>query len=307
MAIEPEPPEGLRFRGVVSLRGEWMISCAERHRPEAVTTDGMRLLASARQAAIALGIASLTLGVAFATVYLVGPITPEQSARLNVALGVLVVAATAAATGLAVFVGLTRERTARGAPVGVAGPGLLLCLLACGATMVLAVTGMAMRVGSPIETAGEAIFTTHGGEVQGVQERIRVPLPPGWRFRYGRQAWREGTLIDERGHHVLSFAVSIAPAYFGDSLRSFAAERERGAAKQRPGVKGRFRDGPRGLQWMIDIAPGPSSRRGAQIAEQWGPEVLYFLMIVLPQGSDLDPAAIADRLSLAAEIPARGQ
>jgi hypothetical protein len=261
-----------------------------------------------RRTAITLGIAGLTVGAAFAIVYLVGPITPEQSARLNVALGVLVALATAAAIGVAVFLGLTRDRISRGAPAGFAGRGLLLCLVACGATMVLGVTGMTMRVGSPVETAGEAIFTTHGGEVQGLHDRIRVPLPSGWRFRYGRQSWREGTLIDERGRHVLRLAVSIAPSYiFGDSLRSFAAERERRAANPHPGVKGRFRDGPRGQQWVIDIAPGPSAPRAAQIAEQWGPQVLYFLVTVLPEGSDLDPAAIADRLSLAAEIPVRGK
>ena len=268
----------------------------------------MRLVASTRQTAIAIGYASLTVGVAFATVYLVGPITPAQSAWLNVALSGLVVLASAAAVGVAVCLGVLRVRSARGAPAGFAGRGLLLSLLACGVIMTLAVTGMAMRVGSPIETAGEAIFTTHGGELQGPHERIRVPLPAGWRFRYGRQAWREGTLIDERGRHVLSLAVSIAPGYiFGDSLRSFAAERERGAAPPQPGLKGRFRDGPRGPQWVVDIAPGPARRRGAQIAEQWGPEVLYVLVSVLPDGSDLDPAAIADRLSRAAEIPARGK
>lgn len=270
----------------------------------------MRPVASARRIPITLGVAGLIVGAAFATVYLVGPITPEQSAWLNVAFGVLVVAATAAAIGVAVFLVLRRERMSRGAPAGFAGPGLILCLLACGAIMVLAVTVMAMRVGSPIETAGEAIFTTHGGEVFGPHERIRVPLPSGWRFRYGRQAWREGTLLDERGRHVLRLAVSIAPSsIYGDSLRSFAAERERGAAFQHPGMKGRFRDGPRGLQWVIDISPGPdpSRPRGAQIAEQWGPEVLYFLVTVLPEGSDLDPAAIADRLSLVAEISARGK
>jgi hypothetical protein len=259
-----------------------------------------------RRIAIILGSASLIVASAFATVYLVGPITLRQSTFLNVALGLLVVVASAASLGLAVFLGLMRVRVSRGAPAGFAARGLHFSLVACVATMVLAVTAMAMRVGSPIETAGEAIFTTHGGEVQGLHERIRVPLPSGWRFRYGRQAWREGTLIDERGRHVLRLAVSIAPrSIYGDSLRSFAAERERGAANQH--LKGRFRDGPRGQQWVIDIVPGPGRSRGAQIAEQWGGEVLYFLVTVLPEASDLDPAAIADRVSLAAEIPARGK
>ena len=261
-----------------------------------------------RRAAIILGSVALIVGAAFATMYLVGPITPAQSTGLNVAFGVLVVLATASGIGVAVFVARTRDRISRGAPVGGAGRGLLLCLLAGGATVVPAVTVMTMRVGSPIETAGEAIFTTHGGEVQGPHERIRVPLPEGWRFRYGRQSWREGVLIDERGRHVLVFAVSIAPrSIYGDSLRSFAAEQERGAASRHSGARGRYRDGPRGPQWVIDVAAGPSSRRGRQIAEQWGPEVLYFLVSVLPDGADFDPAAIADRLSRAAEIPARGK
>ncbi len=271
-----------------------------------MTTDWKRLVAPSRTGVI-VGTAGLTVGAAFATVYLVGPITLEQSALLNVALGLLVISATVATIGVAVFLGLSRVRISRGVPAGSAGPGLLICLIACGVTMVLAVIGMAMRVGSPIETAGEAIFTTHGGEVSGVHERIHVPLPSGWRFRYGRQAWREGTLIDERGRSVVSLAVSIAPSnIFGNSLRSFAAERERGAANQQSGVKGRFRDGPRGLQWVIDM-PGPSSPRGTQIAEEWGPEVLYFLVTVLREGSDLDPVAISDRLSLAAEVPPRGK
>ena len=68
-------------------------------------------------------------------------------------------------------------------------------------------------------------------------------------------------------------------------------------------MKGKFRDGPRGEQWVIDLAP---ARRGVRIAEQWRGEVLYFLVAALPEGSDLDPAAIADRLSLAAEVPVRG-
>ena len=261
-----------------------------------------------RQIAIVLGSASLTVGAAFAIMYLVGPITPRQSTLLNVAFGVLVVAASAAMIGVVACLALMRVRISRGAPAGFAARGLRLCLVACGAIMFLAVTAMTMRVGSPIETVGEAIFTTHGGELQGPHERIRVPLPSGWRFRYGRQAWREGTLIDERGRHVLRLAVSIAPGYiYGDSLRSFAAERERGAANQDSGVKGRFRDGPRGPQWVVDIVPGPRRSRGAQIAEQWGSEVLYFLVTVLPEGSDLDPAAIANQVSLAAEIPARGK
>jgi hypothetical protein len=266
--------------------------------------DRMTYIPSRRQNAIGFGIVGLTVGVAFGTVYLVGPITPEQSARLNIAFGVLVAFATVASVGVVVCLGLTRVRTSRGAPVGFAGPGLIICLVACVATMVLAVTGMAMRVGSPIETAGEAIFTTHGGEIEGPHERIRIPLPTGWRFRYGRQAWREGTLIDERGRHVLTFAVSIAPGYiYGNSVQSFGAERERDAPSQRPGVKGKFRDGPRGEQWVFDLAP---ARRGVQIAEQWRGEVLYFFVAALPEGSDLDPAAIADRLSLAAEVPVRG-
>src|SRR3989441_6968460 len=54
-----------------------------------MTTDEMRPVASKHRTAITLGIAGLTVGAAFATVYLVGPITPEQSAHLNVAFGVL--------------------------------------------------------------------------------------------------------------------------------------------------------------------------------------------------------------------------
>jgi hypothetical protein len=197
----------------------------------------------------------------------------------------------AAGLGLAGFLALARVRLARRTPPGFAGRGIFLCLAACGVTMVLAVIAMTMRVGSPIETAGEAIFTTHGGELQGPHARIRVPLPAGWRFRYGRQAWREGTLIDERGRHVLRLAVSIASrSTFGD-----------------PGAKGRLRAGPRGPQWVIDVVPGPSRPHGTQIAEEWGPEILYVLVSVLPAGADLDPAAMADRLSRAAEIPARGK
>ena len=261
-----------------------------------------------RRIGIILGSAGLIVGAAFTTVHLVGPITPRQGTLLNVALGLLVVAASAASLGVAVSLGLTRLRISRGAPPGFATRGLRLSLFACVATMVLAVTAMAMRVGSPIETAGESIFTTHGGEVLGPHERIRVLLPPGWRLRYGRQAWREGTLIDERGRHVLRLVVAIAPrSIFGDSLRSFAAERERDAANHAPGAKGRFRDGARGPQWVIDLVPGPGRSRGTQIAEQWGSEVLYFLVTVLPEGSDFNPAAIADQGSLAAEIPARGR
>ena len=54
---------------------------------------------STRRTAISLAFVGLTVGAAFATVYLVGPITPQQSAYLNVAFGVLVVLASAASIG----------------------------------------------------------------------------------------------------------------------------------------------------------------------------------------------------------------
>ena len=73
--------------------------------------DRMTYKPSSRQNAIGFAIVGLTVGVAFGTVYLVGPITPEQSSRLNIAFGILVAFATVASVGEAVCLGLTRVRT----------------------------------------------------------------------------------------------------------------------------------------------------------------------------------------------------
>jgi hypothetical protein len=253
--------------------------------------------------ALAMGLVLPVLAVAAGVALLVETVTPEQHEGLF-GPGFMVLPAAAVAAAFALRVLWVRRCVLRGR--GASTRAVTAAMLACvGVVAIHVFTGasiMAVLLFCPVETRGFAVFHPHRGHPDRGVETVRLAFPAGWRVRYGRQSWREGTVLGDDGRPLVRLVLSVdplPPPAAETPLRAYVARRERdpewAPQPAQETAPRQFRTGPRGEQWIrTRQRMTPRGRVPLlDVTELAGPEILTFHLAGPSPGVDVDLLALA--------------
>ncbi|MBI3072247.1 MAG: hypothetical protein HYY84_09020 [Deltaproteobacteria bacterium] len=226
-------------------------------------------------AVIAIAAVAVLCGGGALAVSLKGALTPDERTQLD-ALLFVVMGVGAASVGGFVASSMLQARAIdrNGTRLKLAADfGIVVSAVGFTLSFIAGPIGIMVHAFCPLETRGEARFRPDGGRVGGSEATIRLRLPDGWRFRYGRQSWREGTAIDETGAERVRVSVALIDAdaypHRDGALVGYAATRERGRFALSLGGRTTWRAGRLGPEWVLSDGGSKKSGPSIEIAAMW--------------------------------------